>query len=41
MKAPNNQINDVNVKQGLLTVVAKKRRMLPNGVIFRKSKMFK
>jgi len=30
-----------NAKQGLLAVVAKKRRMLLNDVIFRKTKMFK
>ena len=28
-------------KQGLLAVVAKQRRLLPNDVIFRKTKMFK
>jgi len=30
-----------NAKQGLLAVVAKQRRMLPNDVIFRKTKLFK
>jgi len=28
-------------KQGLLAVVAKQRRLLPNDVIFRKTKMFR
>ena len=30
-----------NAKQGLRAVVAKQRRMLPNDVIFQKTKMFK
>ena len=29
-----------NAKQGLQAMVAKQRRMLPNDVIFRKTKMF-